>query len=227
MTSSASATRCTVAGIFPFPFQTNCLRCFRSTETAISIMNRYPRLLEFVAVLLVAILSSGCTVTRSVWKERLYHPHPETHLQLAASPERPLILIGYREQFEKSRHIRWRAFWLDLEDKYNPYSIPNFVDPANYPGLIPIPLLAPAQGTNAIPAQGYAALETFNRPGFELWKDGQPLGRFELPQYESDAPITVETVAKTPATVVADTMIVVGVVAGVIVLLYLSSLGDD
>lgn len=193
-----------------------------------STMNRYPKLLELVVLLLVVVLSTnGCMVTRGVWKERLYHPHPQPQIQLAASPERPLILVGYREQFEKTQHIRWRAFWLDLEDRYDHFAKQNFVDPAHFPGLIEVPMLDATQGTNFVPSIGYAAMQTLNKPGFELWKDGQSLGRFQLPTYEGDAPVTAETVAKTPVTLLADGVIIVLGVAAVVAILYLTTQDDD
>jgi hypothetical protein len=184
-------------------------------------MKHYPKLLEVVAALLVVVLSTTGCMTRELWTERLYHPHTQPQVQLAASPERPLILVSYREQFEKTRHIRRRTFWLDLEDRYDAFSRPNFVDPAKYPGLIEIPLLDATQGTNFVPSLGYAAMETYSKPGFELWRDGQSLGRFALPIYEADAPVTAETVAKTPVVLLVDGGIIVLSVAAVVAILYL------
>jgi hypothetical protein len=183
-------------------------------------MHRHPRLLEVVSTLLVLVLlTNGCTMTRELWTDRLYHPHAKPQLQLAASPERPLVLVAYREQFEKTQHVRWRAFWLDLADRYEPYVKPNFVDPADYPGLIQIPVIPVTQGTNSLPSTGYAAMATANKPGFELWRDGQALGRFYLPSYEGDAPITTETVAKTPLTLLADGVVITVVVVVVVAIL--------
>lgn len=173
------------------------------------------------------LLTNGCMVTRSVWKERLYHAHPEPQVQLAASPERPVILVGYREQFEKTHHIRWRAFWLDLEDNYSAFIKPNFVDPAKFPGLIEVPMLDATQGTNFVPSIGYAAMATLNKPGFELWRDGQSLGRFQLPIYEGDAPVTAANVAKTPATLLADGVIIVVAAAAILAVLYLAAANNS
>ena len=185
-------------------------------------MNRHPKWFGCVAALLSLLLfTNGCLMTRGVWKERVYHPHAQPQVQLAASPERPLILVGYREQFEKSQHLRWRAFWLDLEDRYDEATKPVFVNPAAYSGLVPIPMLGATQGTNALPARGYAAMETPSKPGFELWKDGQSLGRFTLPTYEGDAPVTAETLAKTPVTLVMDGAIIVLGAAAIVAVLYL------
>lgn len=191
-------------------------------------MKRYPKFLGTVAILLVALLvGNGCMVTRGVWKERLYHPAAAPEIHLAASPERPLLLVGYREQFEKTKHVRWRAFWLDLEESYSAFAKPAFVDPANYPGLLEIPLLDATQGTNFVPAIGYAAMETVTKPGFELWKDGQSLGRFQLPVYEGDAPVTAETVAKTPVTLLVDGVIIVLGAAAVVAILYLATANNS
>jgi hypothetical protein len=184
-------------------------------------MKRFPKLLEVVAALLVGVVfSTGC-MTKQLWTDRLYHPHAQPQVQLAASPERPLILVSYREQFEKTRYIHRRAFWLDLDDRYDFFSKPNFVAPANFPGLIEVPLLTATQGSNSVPATGYAAMETYSKPGFELWKDGQSLGRFRLPTYEADAPVTAETVAKTPVMLLMDGAVIVVGAAVVVAILYL------
>jgi hypothetical protein len=191
-------------------------------------MHRHPRLLETVTTLLVVVLlTNGCTMTQELWTERHYHPHVRPRLQLAAAPDRPLVLVTYREQFEKSKHIRLRSFWLDLADRYEPYVKPHFVNPADYPGLTPIPVLTVSEGTNALPPSGYAALETATKPGFELWKDGSSAGRFFLPSYEGDAPITTETVAKTPLTLLADGFVITVVVVVVVALLAGYAIAED
>jgi len=183
-------------------------------------MKRAPKLFEIVALLLVVLLfTNGCTMTKELWKDRHYHSHVRPRLQLDASPERAVVLVTYREQFEKSNHIRQRSFWLDLADRYEPYVKPHFVNPADYPGLIQIPVLPVTQGTNSLPTTGYAALETANKPGFELWQNGNSLGRFYLPSYEGDAPITTETVVKTPLTLLADGAVITIVVVLVVVVI--------
>lgn len=185
---------------------------------------------QLVAVLLaVVLLANGCTMTRELWTDRFYHPHARPQLQLDAAPERPLLLVQYREQFEKSKHIKRRAYWLDLEEEYRPYVRPKFVTPADYPGLLPVPVYDVTRGTNSLPQRGYAAVETPGKPGFDLWHDGQLLGRFLLPAYEGDAPVTPETVAKTPLTLLADGVVIVVVTAVVaaVVVGYLYSESKD
>ena len=185
-------------------------------------MKKQAKFVEAVtALLIVALLNTGC-LTGGLWRERLYHPHPQPMVQLAAAPERPLILVGYREQFENTQHIRWRAYWLDLEDRYDPYAKPNFVDPADFPGVQPIPMLTATQGVSDVPATGFAAMETLNQPGFELWQNGDSLGRFKLPTYEGTAPPTPTNVAATPLTVLVDAALIVVAAAAVVTVLYLS-----
>jgi hypothetical protein len=193
-------------------------------------MKNHSKLFQSVALLLaVLLLTNGCTMTRELWTDRLFHPHARPRLQLDAAPERPLLLVQYREQFEKTKHIKSRAFWLDLEAEYVPHVRPKFVNPADYPGLLPVPVFDVTRGTNSLPPRGYAAVETPGKPGFDLWRDGQPLGRFQLPAYEGDAPVTTETVAKTPLTLLADGVVIVVVTAVVVVLVvgYLHAESND
>jgi hypothetical protein len=185
-------------------------------------MNRHPNLLAVIAALLATLLfTNGCMMTQGLWTDRKYHPAAQPSLYLAASPDRPLILVGYREQFDKTQHIRRRSFWIDLTEPYEAFEKKTFVNPADYPGLIYIPLIGVTQGTNTIPPVGYAAAETVSKPGFDLWKDGQLLGRFQLPSYEGDAPVTTETVIKTPAMLILDGAIIVLGAAAIVGLCYL------
>jgi len=183
-------------------------------------MGRHPKLLEVVSLLLVVLVGANGCMTQGLWTERKYHPAARLDLHLAAAPDRPLILVGYREQFEKSQHIRRRSYWIDLTVPYEPFAKKTFVNPADFPGLIGVPLLGVTQGTNAIPVTGYAARETLDKPGFDLWKDGQAVGQFVLPAYEGDAPVTAETVAKTPVMLILDGVVIAAGVALVAALVY-------
>lgn len=184
-------------------------------------MKRYPKLLETIVVLLGIILTTNGCMTQGLWKDRVYHPAAKPDITVLAAPERPLILVGYREQFEKTDHIRWRAYWIDLTLPYDAHTKKNFVDPANFPGLIRVPLLTVTQNTNDLPTVGYAAQETLDKPGFDLWKDGQSVGRFALPSYEGDAPATVGTVAQTPVMLLLDGAIIILGAAAIAALGYL------
>jgi hypothetical protein len=183
-------------------------------------MKKYQRFIEAISLLLVVLVfANGCSMTREIWKDREFHARSKPDLQLSIAPERPLLLVEYTEQFERSKHFQRRAFLMDLEDRYEPYAKPNFVKPADYPGMTNIPVLAVTRGTNAIPQSGYVAIETPNKVGFDLWRDGQSVGRYPLPSYLGDAPVTVETVAKTPLALAVDgatIVIVVAVVVGIL-----------
>ena len=92
-----------------------------------------------------------------------------------------------------------------------------FVDPGNFSGLTSVAVLDVTRGTNSIPTNGYVAVETPKQPGFDLWLNGNSVGRFALPNYVGDAPLNSDTVAKTPLTLLADGAVVI-VVVGVIAL---------
>jgi hypothetical protein len=181
-------------------------------------MKHHRKLLEIVSVLLaVVLLGNGCMMTNELWKDRSFHPRARPDLKLSVSAERPLLLVEYTEQFEKTKHLRRRAFWLDLEDHYDPYSKPAFVDAGNFSGLTPVTVLDVTRGTNSISTNGYVAVETPKQPGFDLWLNGNSVGRYVLPNYLGDAPVNADTVAKTPLTLLADGAVVI-VVVGVIAL---------
>jgi len=175
-----------------------------------------------VTVLVVAsLLNAGC-MTQKLWKERWYHPADPPQLDLHSDPDRPMILVAYRERFEKTDRVRRRIFWLDLKDNYDPAQRPLFVDPADYPGLSLVPMLSEAQGINGVPATGYAAMETRKPAGFDLWKDGDFVGRYQLPSYEADAPTTPGRVATTPVALLVDGVIITVVAALIVGVVYLS-----
>ncbi len=200
------------------------LRCpltlitFIETTHPFTDMNRHAKLVQLVSSLLVVLLlTNGCMMTRELWTDRSFHPRSKPDMKLSASSERPLLLVEYTEQFEKTKHLRRRAFWLDLEDRYDPYSKPVFVDPGSFSGLTSVPVLDVTRGTNSISTNSYVAVETPKQPGFDLWLNGNAVGRYVLPNYVGDAPLNADTVAKTPLTLLADGAVVI-VVVGVIAL---------
>lgn len=193
-------------------------------------MKHQRKLLELVSALLAVLLfANGCMMTNELWTDRSFHPRTRPEMKLSASQERPLLLVEYTEQFEKTKHLRRRAFWLDLEDHYDPYSKPVFVDPGNFSGLASVPVLDVTRGTNSISTNGYVAVETPKQPGFDLWLNGNQVGRYALPSYVGDAPMNADTVAKTPLTLLADGAVVIVVVAviALVVAGYLASEANE
>ncbi len=201
-----------------------------SHQSKNKLMKHHRKLLKMVSALLAVLLcTNGCMMTSELWKDRSFHPQSKPELKLSASSERPLLLVEYTEQFEKTKHLRRRAFWLDLEDRYDPYSKPAFVDPGSFSGLATVPVLDVTRGTNSISTNGYVVVETPKQPGFDLWLNGNSVGRFVLPNYVGAAPLNADTVAKTPLTLLADGAVVI-VVVGVIALVvagYLASEAND
>src|SRR5687767_5749268 len=70
-----------------------------------------------VPFLVVTLLAQGCA-TKALWSEKHYHPARPANLELSARPERQMVLVQYDEQYENSRKVQRRAYWLDLNDRY-------------------------------------------------------------------------------------------------------------
>src|ERR1041385_6236257 len=128
-------------------------------------MNRIRPLADVITVLLIVSLltTTGCvsdsnTATGTLWEKKWYHPAPQTNLQLAQTPAHEDVLVQYDELYEESPQPQRRAYWLlATEDKIKG-GRPEFVDPADYPGLAPVPVVD-ASATNH-PGAGYYAVIT-------------------------------------------------------------------
>jgi hypothetical protein len=181
-------------------------------------MNRIRPLANVITALLIAAMlttTTGCiadhdTATGVLWERKWYHPAPKANLQLAQTPAHEDVLVQYDEWYEDSRHPRRRAYWLLATKDKIQGGQPEFVDPASYPGLAPVPMVD-ASATNR-PAAGYYAVVTAPA-AFELWRDGASLGSFELPDYYAVPKATGWRIAATPFAVLADGTVIVVVVA--------------
>jgi hypothetical protein len=179
-----------------------------------------------VLLLVVTLLAQGCA-TKALWSEKHYHPARPTNLELSARPDRQMVLVQYDEQYEDSRKIQRRAYWLDLNDRYPITERPIFLKTVDPSGLQPIPILPEITATNAMPQTGYAARMVSNHKRFELWQDGAPIAEFMLPEYDAKAPADFYHVAVTPFAVVADGIIIVGGVAVIAGVVYLVAQDDE
>jgi len=179
-----------------------------------------------VPLLVVALLAQGCA-TKALWSEKHYHPARPANLELSARPERQMVLVQYDEQYENSRKIQRRAYWLDLNDRYPITERPIFLQSVDTSGLQPVLILPEITATNAMPQTGYAARIISNHKGFELWQDGAPIAEFMLPGYQASAPADFYHVAVTPFALVADGIIIVGGVAVIAGVVYLVAQDDE
>lgn len=179
------------------------------------------------AALIAALCTCGCA-TNTLWAKKAYHPTEHPHLNLAFAPQMQDILVEYDEQCDESSHYQRRAYWLfastnAVEDMGKPI----FVKPGAFTGLMPVPLLDEMPATNLPPVAGYVALPSPAQQGFDLWRDGDPLGRFYLPIYFASPKPTPWRILATPFTALGDTVVAVAVsaavVAAVVGLLYLES----
>jgi hypothetical protein len=184
-------------------------------------MNRNSVWTLIVPLLVAALLGQGCA-TEALWREKYYHPAKPANLQLSVQPERQMMLVQYDEQYEKTRRIKRRAFWLDLNDRYPISERPIFLKAADAAGLQPVPVLPEITATNAMPQTGYAARLVSNQKGFELWRDGEAITEYMLPAYYANAPADFTHIALTPLALLADgvgVILAVAVIGGTIVLI--------
>lgn len=148
------------------------------------------------------------TTTHRLWRKTQHQPAREPRLSLSAGAQNRDVLVEYDEQSGESKKPQRRAYWLLAYSAKAPKSPkPEFVNPAAYSGLKPIPFLA-ATKTNAIPANGYCAVSVAGETRFDLWRDGSKLGCFDLPAYQGAPPSIFGRVFLTPFTTAADGAII-------------------
>lgn len=83
-------------------------------------------------------------------------------------------------------------------------------------GLIPVPVSDEMPGTNPPAASGDVAVATPAQQGFDLWRDGDRLGRFYLPIYFASPKPTPWRIMATPFAALGDTVVIVAVSAAVV-----------
>jgi hypothetical protein len=183
-------------------------------------MNRFAKWPAVVtAMLIVALMTSGCA-TSTLWEEQSCHPADNPNLNLALDPKSRDVLVQYEEQRGEATKCQHRAYWLFAStNSIAIWGKSVFVNPKDYAGLIPIPLLDEAPGTNAPAMSGFVAVATPAQQGFDLWLNGAPLGRFDLPVYFAKPRATVWRVAATPFAALGDTTIIIVVCATVVVVI--------
>ena len=182
-----------------------------------------------VPLLVTALLGQGCA-TEALWSEKYYHPAKPANLQLSVQPERQMMLVQYDEQYETTRRIRRRAYWLDLNDRYPISERPIFLKTVDQTNLQPVPVLPEITATNAMPTTGFAARYVSNQKGFELWRDGAAVTEFMLPGYYANAPADFMHVAATPFVLLADgicIIVAIAAIGGTIVLVSYAYSGDS
>jgi hypothetical protein len=148
------------------------------------------------------------TTTCLLWRKTQHQPAREPRLSLSQGSQNRDVLVEYDEQSGESKKPQRRAYWLLAYSAKAPKSPkPEFVNPAAYSGLKPIPFLA-ATKTNAIPADGYCAVSVAGETRFDLWRDGSKLGCFDLPAYRGAPPSIFGRVFLTPFTAATDGAII-------------------
>jgi hypothetical protein len=179
------------------------------------------------AMLAVALVASGCA-TETLWGDKTYHPADHPELQLSSATERHDILVQYNEQHADSKKIRRRAYWLFAStNALANHSYPEFVKPKTAAGLPPIPVFEEMPGTNTLRQEPFAAVATPAEQGFDLWLQGECIGRFYLPVYVNPPRRTVWRILSTPFAALGDATAVILITAAAVALvaglIYLAS----
>lgn len=172
---------------------------------------------KLLAVCLSGLMAGGtsCTTgltTSLVWRKNLYHPAANPNLSLASFPQEQDVLVHYEECFAKSDQTRPRAYWLLTYESWKTGSeaapVPEFVNPENYPGLKPVPLV---DSDLKLLTNGYCAIVRPGNRQFSLWRNGAKMGEYSLPVYSNAPPVTAGRIALTPVTVATDAAIVAAI----------------
>jgi len=115
--------------------------------------------------------------------------------------------VCYDELCGKSTKVYRKAYWLFEYDAQTKHPKPHFTRPETLHRMTPIPVRDISE-TNSVPASGYAGFTEGGSNRFRLWRDGQPLGGYNLPVYNGAPPASFWRVGLTPLAVATDVAIV-------------------
>ena len=169
----------------------------------------------FLLLAAQVILLSGCA-TSAVWRAgqfaRYCEPASPPDLRLFHSREGQDVLVEYSESREDDDSFLRRAYWLrQNEERLKQRRQPRFVSAEHETGLVSIPVLQPPAVPDPTLAGLYAVAST-NGSAFTLYSAGKEEGSYELPVYKDESG-RMKQVLLTPPAVVADAVIVGGIVA--------------
>lgn len=170
---------------------------------------RTSRFCLLCTMLSLVLFASGCA-TPALWGIKSCQPAAEPYLSLTYDSQKSDILVRYNEQQEASKSVQTNAYWL-LASADHPAkdSHPPFIKSADTSDLVTIPII---KWGDPLPETGYCARMMPGRQAFDLYHNAVDIGRFPLPCYSVHEPSTTWRVMLTPPAVLADTVIVGGVV---------------
>jgi hypothetical protein len=158
------------------------------------------------ALLVVSSILGGCA-TPALWAKKLYQPAEHPNLAVGLTEDGGDVLICYDEHCGKSLDVKRRAYCLFAYAATGKQVKPKFTNPLVYEDLDPVCIMDIAR-TNAAPPKGYC---TFTQPDshhFQLFKDGNNIGSFDLPVYKAAPPARFWRIGLTPVAVATDAAIV-------------------
>ncbi len=164
-------------------------------------------------VCVLPLAFSGCA-THYIWSEspldEFREPSVPNEMRLYDAAARKDVLVEYHESLSSSDSSKPRAYFaLQNQKRILDSHKPHFVDLSSTNRLASIPLLS--SPTNFVPMSGLIARRTAKEDQFELFRDGQSLGIFDLPTYPSSSG-KVKKILLTPITVALDATVIGGVI---------------
>ena len=140
----------------------------------------------FALMVVSLVTQTGCA-THDLWSKSVFMPAYPARLRLSEAAQPADILVQYEEEHVGRAGSQTRAYFL-LANVTNIVARqrPHFVGMSQSNSLKPIPIINPASTiTNSPPSSGYFVLTTTNRLEFVIYRDGDCVGHFTMPVYES------------------------------------------
>ena len=186
------------------------------------------RWISYAVVFCLMPWMTGCdSLTGRLWGRDLgendYQAAQEPDLKLSQTPDRKDVLVQYDEMRDKDAKIRHRAYFLYADDEIiKSGKKPRFLTAAAASKVQGAPLTI-GYATNLSPAGGMTlrAVLAEDKHHFTLVSNGREIGSYQLPDYMQHS--TWVQVLLTPAAVTGDVLIVAGIAAVVVGVLYLRS----
>lgn len=153
--------------------------------------------------------------------EAFHQPAPNADVHLYESKKRNDILVVYKEQSERTEHIRTRAYWLNQNQiRVTEQCEPIFTSKKAARNLPAIPILD-SMPTNGFNLQSFYVLTETNQ-SFTVFCGPRQMGSYSLPMYDAGRQVA-EKLVLTPVTMTADAAIAAAVTGIVVLCLYASS----
>lgn len=170
---------------------------------------------KLVSTLLALVLlsQSGC-VTRNLWEDAYFVPARPADLRLYTSTQPGGIVVEYNERVAGGKMTGRRSYSIQENAGLKTGTPPIFIRHPEVAGLEPLRTVNSHEAKTSWPAAGCFAVVRVEENEFDLYVDGDRQGTWKLPCYwKRTKPLGRALL--TPAAILTDTAIVVGVFTGI------------